>query len=132
MDEISQHAESSPLVQYRSYLSAGQLAYQYDVTEKRAVFFPRLISPFGGSLEWRISKGVGTVYASTWVTTRDGDSYSVVLVDLDEGFRMMSNIISTAPERVRIGDRVCVRIVQSKEGEPLPVFECLDRSEAEA
>jgi len=32
----------------------------------------------------------------------------VALVDLDEGFRMMANVVGGDPERVAIGDRVAV------------------------
>lgn len=47
----------------------------------------------------------------------------LALVDLDEGFRMMSNIVTDAPESLRIGDRVSVTFRSLAEGQPpLPVF----------
>jgi uncharacterized OB-fold protein len=123
---MSQELKQSPLETYRSHLRAGQLAYQYSTVASRAVFFPRLICPFTGShaLEWRISQGVGTVHATTVVFPRDGAPYNVALIDLDEGFRMMSRVEGVPPEAVRIGLRVKVRFVEDpKEPAPLPVFD---------
>ena len=47
--------------------------------------------------------------------------YAIALVDLDEGFRMMANIVGADPARVAIGDRV--RLVFEQRGEvALPQF----------
>ena len=116
----------SPLATYQRHLRAGQLAYQYSPDAGRAVFFPRLVCPFSGSseLQWRISQGYGTVHATTVVFPRDGEPYNVALIDVDEGFRMMSRVEGLAPQEVRIGMRVRVRIVpQAGEDAPLPLFE---------
>lgn len=116
----------SPLATYQRHLRAGQLAYQYSPDAGRAVFFPRLVCPFSGSseLQWRISHGYGTVHATTVVFPRDGEPYNVALIDVDEGFRMMSRVEGLAPEEVRIGMRVRARIVpQAGEDAPLPLFE---------
>ena len=42
----------------------------------RAVFYPRVLCPFTGSdkLEWRVSKGLGTVYATTVVHPGGGQA----------------------------------------------------------
>ena len=123
MDRIAQ----SPLAVYQSYLDRGELTYQWSPEAKRAVFFPRVICPFTGSdrLEWRVSAGLGTVYATTVTHPREGDPYNVALIDCDEGFRLMSRVEDIAPERVRIGMRVRLRVARSAaEGEqaPYPVF----------
>ncbi|MOA67005.1 hypothetical protein D3C78_1939760 [compost metagenome] len=48
----------------------------------------------------------------------------MVLVDLDEGVRMMSRVEGIAPASVRIGMRVQARVAQGKEGEAaLVVFD---------
>ncbi len=116
----------SPLATYQRHLRAGQLAYQYSPDAGRAVFFPRLVCPFSGSseLQWRISQGYGTVHATTVVFPREGEPYNVALIDVDEGFRMMSRVEGLTPQEVRIGMRVRVRIVpQAGEDAPLPLFE---------
>jgi uncharacterized OB-fold protein len=90
-----------------------------------AVFYPRIICPITGSdrLEWRVSKGMGTVHATTVVYPQQGVPYNVALIDVDEGFRMMSRVEDIAPLDVRIGMRVKFRAHQPEGDEPpCPVF----------
>ena len=49
------------------------------------MFYPRVICPFTGSdaLQWRVSKGMGTVYATTVVYPQTGEPYNVALIVLD-------------------------------------------------
>ena len=93
----------SPAATFAAHAERGELVYQVDA-EGEAVFYPRL-----GPYEWCVSEGRGTVYATTVVRPRDGEPYNVALVDLDEGFRMMSRVEGVAPEDVAIGMRVRVR-----------------------
>lgn len=125
MQQPSPQAES-PLATYHRHLRDGRLAYQFSPAAGRAVFFPRLVCPFTGSgdLQWRFSRGLGAVHATTVVRPRDAAPYNVALIDLDEGFRMMSRVEGMPPQQVRIGQRVRVRIVeQAGEEAPLPVFD---------
>ena len=115
----------SPLASYLAHLERGQLAYQFSPTCGRAVFYPRLLCPFTGSdqLEWRISKGLGTVYSTTVVHQQQGAPYNVALIDCDEGFRLMSRVEGVAPEQVRIGMRVEFRTHRpGGEEPPMPIF----------
>jgi uncharacterized OB-fold protein len=60
-------------------------------------------------LEWVDAKGTGTIYSYTVIHRApsapfDPDvPYTVALVDLDEGCRMLSNIVEVSPEAVRVG-----------------------------
>ncbi len=115
----------SPNAIYVAHLEKGELAYQFSSDAGRAVFFPRLICPYTGSstLEWRISKGLGTVYSTTVVTPVEGKPFNVALIDCDEGFRLMSRVEDIAPESVTIGMRVQFRVHRSGgEAPPTPVF----------
>jgi hypothetical protein len=112
--------ERSPLAVYESHLDKGELAYQWS-----AVFYPRVLCPYTGSdrLEWRLSKGLGTVHATTVVHPREGAPYNVALIDIDEGFRLMSRVEDIAPREVKIGMRVRFRVHRPGGGEPpCPVF----------
>jgi uncharacterized OB-fold protein len=117
--------DTSPLAQYREFLDRGELGFQVDA-DGHAVFYPRVAPPAGrkGPLRWVASGGFGTVYATTWIAPRGEPAYSVVLVDMDEGFRLMSRVESIPADQVRIGMRVKVR-VQAAEGDegPYPVFD---------
>jgi uncharacterized OB-fold protein len=119
------NATSSPLGTYLGHLEKNELAYQFSPEANRAVFYPRVICPYTGSdqLEWRISKGLGTVYATTVVHAQQGETYNVALIDVDEGFRMMSRVEDIAPTAVRIGMRVRFRVHRpGGEEPPMPVF----------
>jgi uncharacterized OB-fold protein len=48
--------------------------------------------------------------------------YVLALIDLDEGPRLMSNIVDCPPEEVAIGDRVQVAFEQAAPDVILPVF----------
>lgn len=116
---------ASPLATYISFLERGELGYQFSPSANTAVFYPRVIAPKTGAadLEWRVSKGIGTVYATTVVHPQQGGPYNVALIDVDEGFRMMSRVEDVAPTAVKIGMRVKFR-VHKQEGDepPYPVF----------
>jgi hypothetical protein len=77
-------------------------------------------------LVWRASAGRGTVYASTVLAPRGEPSYAVVLVDLDEGYRMMSRVEES---KVAIDDRVAVEVFMT-DHEPLPLFARTGSSDA--
>ncbi len=105
--------------------AAGELRYQRCGACGAAQFHAR---PFcalcGGAPAWAVSRGLGTVYVVTQVTrapTPDFAAlvpYDILLVDLDEGFRMMAH---GAPG-LRIGERV--RVAYRHQGErDLPRFE---------
>lgn len=115
----------SPLATYRAHLGAGELAFQVDESSGKAVFYPRVVAPGTGStLRWQVSQGLGTVYATTAIPTRDQGTYNVALVDMDEGFRLMSRVESIPAEQVRIGQRVRVRVHHPAGDEPpYPVFD---------
>lgn len=118
----------SPLEQYRAHLARGVLAYQVD-DQGRPLFYPRAVPPagYGGELRWVESRGLGVVYAATVIAPKGEPAYNVVLVDMDEGFRLMSRVESIPADQVRIGMRVKARIQAAKGEEgPCPVFDPLD------
>jgi uncharacterized protein len=108
---------------YRRHLESGGLAFQGCAGCGAAVFYPRVLCPVcgGNDLAWEISSGRGVIYATTAVYSREGDPYNVVLVDLEEGFRMMSRVEGVPAERVEVGARVTLRLEPADDG-PLPVF----------
>lgn len=115
----------SPLAIYQAHLDNGELAYQWSPAAGRAVFYPRVVCPYSGNteLEWRISKGLGTVYATTVTHPVQGTPYNIVLVDCDEGFRLMSRVEEIDPIAVKIGMRVRFRVHPAEGEQPAyPVF----------
>jgi len=118
--------KQSPLGVYVDYCKKGQLAYQVCTDDNTPVFYPRTVAPNTGSanLEWRVSKGLGTVYSTTVVhAAKDQPPHNVALIDIDEGYRMMSRVEGIDPMQVKIGMRVKVKINQGDEKQlPYPVF----------
>jgi uncharacterized OB-fold protein len=80
-------------------------------------------------LGWRPSPGRGEVYAFS-VMHRAGSPfladrvpYVVALVQLDEGARLMTNIVGCEPGAVRVGMPVSVTWEELSDGRALPQFE---------
>jgi uncharacterized OB-fold protein len=95
------------------------------------IAYPRARCPrcHAGDLTWERMAGTGSVYSFTVVhrpselaLARDVP-YVVALVDLDEGARLMTNIVGCAPDRVRIGMPVRVRFERVAVRAALPLFE---------
>jgi uncharacterized protein len=116
-------AAGAPAEVYRSYLREGKLGFQWCRNCRSAVFYPRVLCPVCGSasLAWEESGGRGTVYATTAVYHRDREPHNVALVDLEEGFRMMSRIEGMPAEEVEVGMSVAFE-VREEDGEPVAVF----------
>ena len=118
--------EQSPLGIYLEHLKKGELAYQVSTGDGTAVFYPRAVAPGTGStrLEWRVSKGLGTVYSTTTVyAAKDQPPHNVALIDVDEGFRLMSRVEDIDPMQVKIGMRVKMRVHPGDDKQPpYPVF----------
>ncbi|HXQ18303.1 MAG TPA: OB-fold domain-containing protein [Acidimicrobiales bacterium] len=108
-----------------------QLVLQWCTECERAIFFPRDNCPvcLGSSLDWRPASGRGVVHSVTVETSSPnpaiagGDPYAVALVDLEEGVRMMSNIVGCPPGEVAVGQAVQVTWAQLSDGRHLPQFE---------
>ena len=115
--------QQSPLGTYLEHLKKGELAYQV-TSSGQAVFYPRAVAPVtGGELTWRVSKGLGTVYSTTVVHYRDEQPLNVALIDMDEGFRLMSRVEDIDPMQVQIGMRVKFRAHPGDPKQaPYPVF----------
>ncbi len=113
----------APAEVYRRYLEGGELGFQRCGDCGAAVFYPRVICAGCGSasLFWETSSGRGTVYATTAVYRRNREPYNVSLVDLEEGFRIMSRIEGLPAEEVKIGMPVRLRVDETEEG-PVAVF----------
>ena len=79
-------------------------------------------------LEWVASKGHGTVYSFTVIHRPPAAAfekeapYAVGLIDIDEGCRMISNIVGVNPEDVCVGMPVEVVFEESTPEISLPKF----------
>lgn len=92
--------------------------------------FPRVLcyKCLSDDLGWVQSSGQGTVYSFSTIYRAPapefaGDvPYTVALVELEEGIRMMSNIVGCAPENIKIGMGVQVVFDKVTDDVTLPKF----------
>jgi uncharacterized OB-fold protein len=93
-------------------------------------YVPREMCAHCGSFAWRWERSSGYGRVFTWTTVERpmhpafaGDApYLVVVVEMDEGVRLASNVIGCAPGEMKIGMPVEVAFQQAQDGVVLPVF----------
>ena len=87
-----------------------------------AHWYPRTICPncHSDRTVWEESKGEGVVYTYS-IMRRASAPYAIGYVTLDEGPGVLTNFVGMAPEDLKVGMRVKVRL-QPTEGAPVPVF----------
>jgi len=97
---------------WREALEAGRLLLQRGVASGRAFFPPRIAEPgTGDAVEWFEASGSGRVYSLTWVGQKPPAlPYNVVIVELDEGVRLMSRVEGVSEAQLVIGMPVKARI----------------------
>lgn len=116
--------ETAPLATYLEHLARGELAFQ-KTEDGTPVFFPRLVAPVSGDtgLTWHLSAGLGRIYAVTTIHPKGEAPYNVSLIDMDEGFRLMSRVEGMDAVSVQIGARVRFRAGKDAGGGPIPLFD---------
>lgn len=86
------------------------------------IWYPRGISPFTlGPIEWVEVSGKGKIYTFS-VMQRADPPYAIGYVELDEGPRMMTNLVDCDFSALKIGQRVQVKFVPTENGPPMPMF----------
>ncbi len=122
---MSDLIQQSPLGTYVEHLKKGELAYQVEKDTNKPFFYPRAVAPETGSsnLEWRVSRGLGTVYSTTAVHYKGEPPLNVAMIDMDEGWRLMSRVEGIDAMDVKIGMRVKFKVHPGDEKTlPYPVF----------
>ena len=91
----------------------GRLLVGYCPDCDEHFFYPRSHCPrcAGTDVEYVEAAGTGTIHARTVVRQADGQyanavPYVLAYVELDEGPRMLTNVVEADPEDVEVGHRV--------------------------
>lgn len=107
----------------------GKLVLQYCTEAKKFQHYPRPVSIYTGrrTLEWREVSGKGKIYATTVVRIPgpglDGRlPLCVATVELDEGVRMIANVLDCTPEQLKIGLPVVLAWDHLDPEHPYPAF----------
>ncbi len=113
---------------YWDSIDNGKLALQKCGKCNEWCHVPQPICPNCQSLDrkWEAVSGKGTVYS--WVTYNESSNpafkapYSVVLVELAEGLRLISNLVDVKPDEIEIGMKVEVVYEKVSDELTLPKF----------
>lgn len=97
----------------------------------RPFFYPRILCPrcHSDAVEWRRMSGRGVIYSYTISRRPAGPAfkemapYIVALVDLEEGPRLLTNIVTDDISAVRIGQTVSVTFEDLEGNIALPLFQ---------
>jgi len=129
--------------------NADSLPYWNAARERRLVirrcrtcgevhFMPRHLCPtcWSADLEWIDAKGGGTVHSYTVIRRASAPAfasrvpYVVALIDLDEGPRMMANVLGDDALSMAIGDRVQLTFEDRGDGALIPQFQRTNKGAA--
>jgi uncharacterized OB-fold protein len=111
---------------------ARRFLLQWCVACEAPIFYPREICPrcLGSKMDWRAASGRGQVHAVS-VQYRPAmplpvfseGPYAVALIELEEGVRIMSNVVGCPPEEVTVGMPVTLTWEPLSDGRNLPQFQ---------
>lgn len=99
--------------QYFNFIEQGVFKIQRCDTCHKVVFIPRefCVHCGGIKLSWFKPEGLGVVYATTVVRAKDPSMHrNIAVIDLDEGARLMSEVVGVSPDSVSIGARVKLKV----------------------
>lgn len=115
---------TKPEQEFREFLASGRFMIQRSRSTGGYVFYPRVAEPGTGAtdLEWVEASGRGTVHSYTVVAQKASTpDYNIVLVDLEEGPRLMSRLIGI--DNAQIEMDMAVEAVIERDGEtPVLLF----------
>ena len=127
---IQQDSDSRP---YWEGLAQGELRIQRCNACSKAVFYPRSICPHchADSLSWITASGRGIIYSYTVAHQGFGSfaedvPFIVIIVELEEGVRMMSRLVDATREHAAVGKAVQVTFEHVGEEFTLPYFRLVE------
>ena len=106
--------------------AAGELRFQRCTACGSVVFQPSVVCPtcLGRELAWEASAGRGRLYSWTVVwrpqTPAFRVPYAPAIVDMDEGFRLVTSVIGCEPEDLRPDMEVTIEFQPAGDGVVLP------------
>lgn len=108
----------------------GRLLLKRCASCRRAHFYPRPFCPYcwNGEVEWEQASGRATLYTYSVVHVNDlppfGERvpYVAAIVDLEEGPRLMTNVVEAGHDDLRIGMPLMATFESISEDFTIPVF----------
>ncbi len=118
-------ADSAP---YWEGAKAGKLMIQRCRDTGRTFLYSRRLAPGSGEADWIEASGRGEVYSWTVARRPAGAAfkadvpYVIASITLEEGARILANIVTHDPEGVHIGQKVTVFFDPVSEDLTIPKF----------
>jgi uncharacterized protein len=85
-------------------------------------YYPRSLCPFCfGETDWVTASGRGTIYSYS-VMRRVPEPFAIAYVTLEEGPKMLTNIVGCSLDDIRIGQAVKIVFTPSDGGPSVPMF----------
>lgn len=105
-----------------------KLLFQYCEDCDKFIYYPRIICPYcmGEDLSWEESSGKGKVYSYTVVRYGppgygEDVPYIAALIEMEEGVRMISNVIDCNPDNIHCDMAVKV-VFKQRDTFKIPLF----------
>lgn len=100
----------------------GELLYGRCGGCGRAHYYPRHHCPFchGSDVAWEAAKGAGQIYSFS-IMRRAPAPYAIAYVELDEGPRVLTNLVAPSLDALHIGQRVRVMFAEAGDMQ-VPLF----------
>lgn len=90
----------------------------------KAHHYPRALCPFcwSSEVDWVQAVGKGTIYSYSITRRGPGAPYCIAYVTLEEGPVMLTHIVDTELDAIRIGQPVALAFRRSENGTGIPMF----------
>ena len=122
-------APDNAALHYWQSAADGKLVLQRCVDCGEFQFYPRaLCAACAGETEWVDASGRGTLYTFTVIRQNRSEAfvrlspYAVGIVELEEGVRMMSNIVECELDRLEVGMALEVLLLKAADDVGLPFW----------
>ena len=129
MAETTQRPLPAPIINPESkpYWDAAQdrkLMFKHCAACGKNHFYPRTICPFCFSdrTEWRQASGKGTLYAHSTLRRTTPIPYTLAYVTLEEGPRMLTNVVDCDTSRLAIGQAMRLVFRPAEDGKLIPLW----------
>ncbi len=103
---------------------SGKLLYGFCNACKEPHYFPRRLCPFcfSDKVDWKEASGRATVYTYSIMRRTPTGPFAIAYVTLEEGPSLLTNIVDSNLDAIRIGAPAKLVFKPSEGGAPVPFF----------
>lgn len=104
--------------------AASKLLYGFCNNCREPHYFPRPFCPFcfSDAVDWKEASGRGLIYTYSIMRRSSTGPYAIAFVTMEEGPAILTNIVDSDFDSIRIGAAVHLVFKPSEGGPPVPFF----------